>query len=169
MKKYSVIQIADILDTNPETVRRWIRDNKLVAEQESRKQGNAVTEAALQDFLKATPKYAARYAAKQTTVPTCVEVKVVPAVPHQEQRRRSRAGVLKQRTVFEDAMLPASREITLTPGIVGAAKSQPKGLKIVRLEAEMERLQKEVTLLDRTLKSLKAEARGVRSVGLKKK
>lgn len=57
MNTYSVKQIADMLETNPETVRRWIRDNKLKAVQVSRKNGNIVTEAELKRFLKTAPKY----------------------------------------------------------------------------------------------------------------
>ena len=57
MKTYSVKQIAEMLGTNPETVRRWIRDNKLKAVQVSRKDGNIITEAELERFVKATPKY----------------------------------------------------------------------------------------------------------------
>lgn len=60
MKTYTVKQIAEMLNTNPETVRRWIRDKKLNAEQSSRKDGNIITEEELQRFLKATPKYALR-------------------------------------------------------------------------------------------------------------
>lgn len=63
MKSYNVQQIAEILQTNPETVRRWIRDKKLHAVQVSRKEGNVVTEDELQRFLKATPKYAPRFTA----------------------------------------------------------------------------------------------------------
>jgi putative ATPase subunit of terminase (gpP-like) len=37
MDTYSVREIADMLNTNPETVRRWIRPGKLEAIQESRK------------------------------------------------------------------------------------------------------------------------------------
>lgn len=58
MKIYSVKEIADLLDTNPETVRRWIRSGRLSAVQESRKDGNSVSEFELSKFLKATPKYA---------------------------------------------------------------------------------------------------------------
>lgn len=60
MKSYSVKQIAEMLGTNPETVRRWIRDEKLKAVQVSRKDGNIVTEADLERFVKATPKYFSR-------------------------------------------------------------------------------------------------------------
>lgn len=58
MKTYSVKEIADMLNTNPETVRRWIRDKKLEATIESKKGGHIVYESALQTFLKSSPKYA---------------------------------------------------------------------------------------------------------------
>ena len=58
MKTYSVKEIAELLNTNPETVRRWIRSGKLGAIQDSRKEGNVVTQAMLDSFLKTTPKYA---------------------------------------------------------------------------------------------------------------
>ncbi|MFG6357331.1 MAG: helix-turn-helix domain-containing protein [Acetatifactor sp.] len=58
METYSVKQIADMLNTKPETVRRWIRSGKLKAEQSSRKDGNVITEGDLNDFLKSSPKYA---------------------------------------------------------------------------------------------------------------
>lgn len=60
MKTYTVKQIADMLETNPETVRRWIRDKKLNAVQISRKDGNIITEDELHRFLNSTPKYAIR-------------------------------------------------------------------------------------------------------------
>lgn len=59
MKTYSVKEIAEMLNTNPETVRRWIRDKKLDASIESKKGGHIVYEAALQEFLRSSPKYAA--------------------------------------------------------------------------------------------------------------
>lgn len=37
MKTYSVKEIAEMLNANPETVRRWIRDKKLNATIESKK------------------------------------------------------------------------------------------------------------------------------------
>lgn len=58
MDTYSVKDIADMLNTNPETVRRWIRSGKLEAIQESRKGGNVVTKSMLDAFLKSSPKYA---------------------------------------------------------------------------------------------------------------
>lgn len=62
MKTYSVKQISDMLDTNPETVRRWIRQGKLESVQISKKDGHVVSETDLQKFLNATPKYTAKLA-----------------------------------------------------------------------------------------------------------
>lgn len=57
-KTYSVKDIADMLQTNPETVRRWIRAGKLKADQTSRKDGNVVREDELYKYLRSTSKYA---------------------------------------------------------------------------------------------------------------
>ena len=58
MKTYTVKEVAEMLNTNPETVRRWIRSGKLEAIQSSRKEGNIVTDAMLTSFIERTPKYA---------------------------------------------------------------------------------------------------------------
>lgn len=78
MKTYSVKEIADMLNTNPETVRRWIRDKKLDATIESKKGGHIVYEAALHEFLKSSPKYAA--AAKASLAGAVVGAAVLPTV-----------------------------------------------------------------------------------------
>lgn len=58
MKTYSVKQVADLLGTKPETVRRWIREKKLCATQKSKKEGNVITEKDLFKFVESAPKYA---------------------------------------------------------------------------------------------------------------
>lgn len=55
--EYTVEQIATILFTNVETVRRWIRDGKLKSTFQSNKQGHRIQEKDLQDFLKNSKKY----------------------------------------------------------------------------------------------------------------
>ena len=55
MKSYNVKEIAEMLNTNPETVRRWIRDKKLDATIVSKKGGHIVYEAALRGFLHSSP------------------------------------------------------------------------------------------------------------------
>ena len=47
MNTYTVKEISDMLKTNPETVRRWIRLGKIEADQSSRKGGNVVSEQSL--------------------------------------------------------------------------------------------------------------------------
>lgn len=58
MKTYNVKEVAKILSTSEETVRRWIRSGKLQASMDSRKGGSVITEAMLKEFVKGTPKYA---------------------------------------------------------------------------------------------------------------
>ena len=77
MKTYSVKEIAEMLNTNPETVRRWIRDKKLDATIESKKGGHIVYEAALREFLKSSPKYAA---VAKASVAGAVGAAVLPTV-----------------------------------------------------------------------------------------
>lgn len=58
MKYYNVKEISEILKTNPETVRRWIRKGKLVAKIDSKKEGSFILESDFKKFLNANPKYA---------------------------------------------------------------------------------------------------------------
>ena len=60
MKSFTVKEISELLETNPETVRRWIRDGKLLADQSSKKEGNVVSAGAFGAFLESTPKYASK-------------------------------------------------------------------------------------------------------------
>ena len=60
---YTVKQVAELLNTNPETVRRWIRDGKLIADKNSNKGGNIILESSLKAFVKAVPKYSTVLAA----------------------------------------------------------------------------------------------------------
>lgn len=76
MKTYSVVQIAEMLNTNPETIRRWIRDEKLKAVQVSRKDGNIVNETELRRFLKAAPKYARVAASMSALIPPSVGIPI---------------------------------------------------------------------------------------------
>lgn len=57
---YNVNDISVILGVHPETVRRWIRDGKLKATQDSRKEGNIILKIDLRAFLKSKPKYGMR-------------------------------------------------------------------------------------------------------------
>lgn len=57
MKKYTVTEIAKMLDVNKETVRRWVRSGQLVADMHSKKAGIVVSEHNLYEFMAVNPKY----------------------------------------------------------------------------------------------------------------
>lgn len=76
MKTYNVKEIAEILKTNPETVRRWIRSGKLGTTKISNKTGNVISEEALNKFIKNTPKYATHLASSVVTSPVTISLVV---------------------------------------------------------------------------------------------
>ena len=57
MADYNVRQISELLNVDTETVRRWIRTNKLKGTKTSKKTGFVVPEAELKRFLNNIPKY----------------------------------------------------------------------------------------------------------------
>lgn len=57
MRKYSVTEIAKLLNVNEETIRRWIRFEGLKATQTSKKTGNIIDESDLYEFIQMKPKY----------------------------------------------------------------------------------------------------------------
>ena len=59
MDTYTVKEVAKMMNTSEETVRRWIRSGKLKANMDSRKKGSVITDAMLREFTRNTPKYAA--------------------------------------------------------------------------------------------------------------
>lgn len=58
MKEYTVIEISNMLKIKPTTVRQWIRDGNLKAVQNSKKEGNKISEEELRKFLAENNKYA---------------------------------------------------------------------------------------------------------------
>ena len=57
MADYNVKQISELLGVDSETVRRWIRTNKLKGTKNSKKTGFVVSETELKRFLDKMPKY----------------------------------------------------------------------------------------------------------------
>lgn len=74
MESYTVKQVAELLSTNEETVRRWIRSGKLGASLASKKSGHIITADALNHFLKTTPKYASALTASVASSPFAISV-----------------------------------------------------------------------------------------------
>lgn len=67
-KSYKVNEVATLLGTNEETVRRWIRIDKLHASQQSKKTGNIISDDDLRTFLQDYPKYFKRFMASTASV-----------------------------------------------------------------------------------------------------
>lgn len=57
MADYNVKQISELVNVDSETVRRWIRTNKLKGTKDSKKTGFVVSESELKRFLNGIPKY----------------------------------------------------------------------------------------------------------------
>ena len=64
MRTYNVAEIAELLQINKETVRRWIRSGELKSTQKSRKNGSVVDELDLFEFVQTKPKYRRRFSKK---------------------------------------------------------------------------------------------------------
>lgn len=60
MEKYTVTEIAKMLNVNEETVRRWIRSGYLKATATSRKKGYIIDKKDLYEFVKNKPKYSTK-------------------------------------------------------------------------------------------------------------
>ena len=71
MSNFTVKQIAEMLNTSEETVRRWIRDGKLTSSISSKKSGNIISSDSFNAFISKTPKYALM---KLTSSPTAVSL-----------------------------------------------------------------------------------------------
>lgn len=75
MNDYSVKQISELLNVDVETVRRWIRTDKLKGTKNSKKTGFVVSELELKRFLNSIPKYSS---AAAKIVATAVPAVAVP-------------------------------------------------------------------------------------------
>ena len=60
MKIYKVVEVAELLKVNEDTVRRWIGSGDLMATRASKKKGFVINEQDLYEFVETKPKYRAR-------------------------------------------------------------------------------------------------------------
>lgn len=61
MRKYTVFDISEKLNVDPETVRRWIRSGEMKSTITSKKKGHIITEEDFIEFCKNSPKINARF------------------------------------------------------------------------------------------------------------
>lgn len=145
MKNYSVQQIAEMLGTNPETVRRWIRDKKLPAVQVSRKDGNVVTEDELQKFLKASPKYLPRFTGYMAGLAPVVAIPLLLG----GLLGSKVAGYMDDKKNYDVRVRPEDIEKYLTENITAHTES------IKRKQASIKQLQDEIATEEQQLEQLK--------------
>lgn len=144
MKSYNVKEIAELLQTNPETVRRWIRKGKLEATRgSSRKEGSSVSSAALQKFLEDSPKYAASAAAFISSPAAMVSVGVLTAI----------GGIAAAKMGTDNAIENASVD---TVQICAYINKETDSLKesIARKKKTISQLTQEIEKDERSLKEL---------------
>ena len=161
MKNFTVKEVSEILDTNPETVRRWIRDGRLDAVQISRKDGNVISESALSEFLRKTPKYAATAAASLASSITSAGLGAI-------------VGLSAIATTTIIGMILADKktteEIRITPSgfekyIIASIRDREKNLaemqnKLVSLQNEIAKEQKQIVELQASLNRIRSFSEG---------
>lgn len=153
MNTYTVKEISEMLGTSEETVRRWIREDRLKATQESRKQGNVVTEEMLDAFLKESPKYAARMGSMFSLVGAGA-VAVVAAM-----------GVLGKQAIKEDNLKTAKVESQgiielLRAEITTRTETVNKKQELIRqLQADIDDEQSAIKRAELMIRKLQRESR----------
>ncbi len=136
---YTVKQVANMFKTNEETVRRWIRSGKLTASRSSKKAGNVITSAALNQFVTKTPKYAAVLAASVATSPLALSALVGGLI----------GGIFALADTKEDAITAVDVEKMIQREIAIHKK------KIEKKQAEVDKLQTEIRIEEQELEKYK--------------
>lgn len=153
MKTYSVKDVADMLNANPETVRRWIRAGKLNADQTSRKDGNMIREDDLYKYLRSTSKYAGIATGLATTNPflaltTAVGAGVLGAIVTSLATKSPKNG-RDVRILSDDVKRTLKKNITESEETI-----ERKRAAIVELQAEITKEQQQIKDYETALEHL---------------
>ena len=148
MKSYSVKEVAEMLGTSEETVRRWIRSGKLEASMGSRKEGSVISENMLTSFARETPKYASSIASGMTKSSSIVGIVGAATI--------LLGSAVVQEIGIKKANIDAKEVERLLKNKKGHMKKNisDKKMKINQIEAEIEEEEKNIQNIDYLLKSL---------------
>lgn len=142
-----------MLGTNPETVRRWIRDGKLGAAQSSRKDGNVIDEKDLNSFLLNAPKYMAKAStsALKTVVPIATAAAFFPfaLIPIIASMKKNKAP--------EEISYREMKQCALDEIARDEESITEKQQLIEKTQAEIDELQLQIDSLKAALENLPAE------------
>lgn len=164
-KEYNAFEVAQLLDVNIETVRRWIRKEELAATQTSRKEGNIITEEALRFFLSKNPKYSVRAKKNGYVCISPVKISKVGKPLTRRQTGTKTGGRERTRQPSYQSTTPAiqkSLRYSDSPRsmILTEAREEPADRTEWEMFVTMKRLQdlvneqqKEINLLNRKLRS----------------
>ena len=133
---YTVKQVAEILKTDEETVRRKIRAGELAAMQTSRKGGNEITDANLDRFIAKNPKYIEVAAATLASSPAIMSIVIgglIGSLLSFAQRKKAKTITSKDVELFLNKRMLEHEE------------------KIQGLLAEIEQIQEKISLERLTL------------------
>ena len=142
MKTYTVKEVAEILNTNPETVRRWIIGGKLHAEKASNKSGNLILETSLDTFVSSVPKYQKMLSSHISTTTAIVGAAALLAGSIVNNINTEKKNA-KEATVSNDALLTIIN-----------SEIEKKQLNIKTKEESINKLQKEIEIEKKEIKSL---------------
>ena len=164
MKTYSVKDIADMLQKNPETVRRWIRAGKLKADQASRKDGNMVREDDLYKYLCSTSKYAAIAAGLATTNPflgltTAVGAEILGTIVASLATKNPKNGH-DVRILSDDVKQTLKKNIAESEATIRRKKAA-----ITKLQAEINKEQQQIKDYETTLEHLSGALFAIKNYG----
>ena len=140
MEYYTVKEVAVLLSVNEETVRRWIRDEKLEAERGSGRQGSKVTSVALKKFLDENKGFMTTVAATNLGI------------------AKSAAGAIMAGAAMASATIGGSLVAGVITGAISILKSQNKN----KTEMKFELMEKENELNNIETK-LKNEIAGLKN------
>ena len=147
METYTVKEIATMLNTDPETVRRWIRSGKLKAEGRiSNKEGHLVTSSMLKLFLENFPKYAGLATTSSAAAMITGGVSIAGSIIAEALLQGN-----ENKKALENAKVQP-RELIL---LLEAEKDEKKK-KIEKTEKEVEELKKKVVELNRLIKKIES-------------
>ena len=149
IKTYTVKEVAEKLNVNKETVRRWIRDEKLEATMESKKKGHVITEEALLKFKE--PKERALSLISETKKMLEFQTEIDTALKEQMEEA--------QRTYEEARKRAIDVSIRMIEENIGEREEaiRIKQACIDQLKKEIERDRKEISRFQKKVISLKKE------------
>lgn len=154
MKNYTVKEVAELLKTDPETVRRWIRSGKLQATKSSRKSGHVIEESMLDAFLESSPKYASTF--MHSTSPVAGTIFSVLLGGGLATKLFLENRNIKNSNIDSSEIIRLAKEKTLELNRSIEKKQQ----KILSINAEIEQCNHDIDMLNELITNLSLETKG---------